>query len=105
MTEPEAGVIDRWRRFVAVVRNELLPAHGGRLVKSLGDGLLLEFASVTPAVAAARQMQQRVADFNRGCSADTVMQLRIGAHAADVVVDDSTSTAPAATTRGADRAR
>ena len=41
MQEDEAGFIDRWRRFVHEVRTEVLPKHGGRMVKSLGDGMLL----------------------------------------------------------------
>ena len=39
MQEDESGFIDRWRRFVHEVRTEVLPVHGGRMVKSLGDGM------------------------------------------------------------------
>ena len=39
--------------FVGEVRSELLPAHGGRLVKSLGDGMLLEFGDAPSALAGA----------------------------------------------------
>jgi adenylate cyclase len=53
MQEDEAGFIERWRRFVHVVRTEVLPKHGGRLVKSLGDGMLLTFETVRAAAAAA----------------------------------------------------
>ena len=55
MQEDESGFIDRWRRFVNQVRTEVLPAHGGRLVKSLGDGMLLEFASVQIGRASCRE--------------------------------------------------
>ena len=37
MQEHEDDVIDRWRRFVAEVRDEVLPKYGGHMVKSLGD--------------------------------------------------------------------
>jgi adenylate cyclase len=88
MQANETDVIDRWRRFVSEVRTQVLPAHGGRLVKSLGDGLLLEFASVPPAVAAALEVQRRVVPFNAGREQSALMALRIGIHIADVVFDD-----------------
>lgn len=85
MQEDEAGFIDRWRRFVHQVRTEVLPKHGGRLVKSLGDGMLLEFPAVPSAVSAALEMQQRA----RSISSDggLALELRCGIHQADVAVD------------------
>ena len=87
MQEDESGFIDRWRRFVNEVRTEVLPAHGGRMVKSLGDGMLLEFAGVPPAVAAALEIQRRVSRYNAREDAATALWLRIGMHIADVVID------------------
>ena len=88
MQANEADVIDRWRRFVREVRTEVLPAHGGRLVKSLGDGLLLEFESVPPAVAASLEIQRRIAPYNLEREPCATIAMRIGIHIADVVVDD-----------------
>ena len=88
MQANEADVIDRWRRFVNEVRTQVLPKHGGRLVKSLGDGLLLEFENVTEAVACAFEIQEHIAPFNAGRAQVAAMYLRIGVHVADVVVDD-----------------
>jgi adenylate cyclase len=88
MQEDESGFIDRWRRFVNQVRTEVLPAHGGRLVKSLGDGMLLEFAGVPQAVTAALALQERIAQRNAGTDSAGSFWLRIGIHLADVVVDD-----------------
>ena len=88
MQAHEADVIDRWRRFVNEVRGEVLITHGGRLVKSLGDGMLLEFANVPSAVAAALDMQQRIVPYNEAREATAAILLRIGLHTADVVVDD-----------------
>lgn len=79
MEQNEAGFIDRWRRFVHDVRTEVLPKHGGRMVKSLGDGMLAEFEGVGSAVAAALRMIEM-------CGAGN-MQLRVGIHAADIVID------------------
>lgn len=87
MQAHEADVIHRWRRFVNEVRTQVLPEHGGRLVKSLGDGLMLEFQTVPPAIAAALDMQRRIVPYNAGCDASAAMNLRIGAHVAEVVVD------------------
>jgi adenylate cyclase len=83
----ELDVIDRWRRFVKEVVLEVLPVHAGRLVKSLGDGLMLEFAEVLPAVHASLDMHKRIAAYNAGHASDDALQLRIGAHVADIVVD------------------
>jgi adenylate cyclase len=88
MQAHEADVIDRWRRFVNEVRTQVLPAQGGRLVKSLGDGLLLEFDQVPPAVAAAMAMQRSMRMLNAGRDASAAMRLRIGVHLADVVIDE-----------------
>lgn len=87
MQEHEADVIDRWRRFVNEVRTQVLPAHGGRLVKSLGDGMLLEFGNVPDAVAAALQMQRRIEPYNAKAEA-AAMCLRVGLHVAEVVSDE-----------------
>lgn len=87
MQEDESGFIDRWRRFVNQVRTEVLPAHGGRMVKSLGDGMLLEFASVPPAVAAALEIL-RCAELNNARGPlGKATNLRIGAHIDDVAID------------------
>ena len=88
MQEDESGFIDRWRHFVNQVRTEVLPAHGGRMVKSLGDGMLLEFAGVPQAVAAALALQHHVAVCDAGAADALALQLRIGIHVADVVVDE-----------------
>jgi class 3 adenylate cyclase/tetratricopeptide (TPR) repeat protein len=88
MQADEAGVIDRWRRFVNLVRTQLLPAHGGRMVKSLGDGLLLEFATVPPATRAAIDVQAAIEQQNRGRPDAECMKLRIGVHLAEVSSDE-----------------
>lgn len=87
MLADERGHIERWRRFVTEVLQEVLPAGAGRLVKSLGDGMLLEFASVRHAVVAALEMQRRVQAYHPADASQPTMCLRIGAHVDDVVVD------------------
>jgi class 3 adenylate cyclase/TolB-like protein len=88
MQEDEAGFIDRWRRFVHAVRTEVLPKHGGRLVKSLGDGMLLEFESVPQAVNAALFMQRLSHDDRVATSKGIGLELRMGIHEAEVMADE-----------------
>jgi adenylate cyclase len=89
MQQHEADVIDRWRGFVAEVREQVLAPRAGRLVKSLGDGMLLEFDATGPALAAALDLQRRIAAWNRGRDPAAWLCLRAGVHVADVVVDDT----------------
>lgn len=87
MQADETGFIGRWRDFVASVRADFLIQYDGRLVKSLGDGLLLEFADESRALAVARAMQRRATALNAGRSPDEQLELRAGLHTAEVVVD------------------
>ena len=88
MQAHEADVIDRWLRFVNEVQTQVLPARGGRIVKSLGDGLLLEFELVPSAAAAALDLQRRITPYNANRAADAAIMLRAGVHVAEVVTDE-----------------
>ena len=83
----EADVIARWRLLLAQIRSEVLPICSGRMVKSLGDGMLLEFDAVLNAVEAAFAIQRRIPTFNVDRIEAAAIRLRIGVHVADVVVD------------------
>ncbi len=88
MQANEADVIDRWRRFVNEVRTELLPAQGGRMVKSLGDGMLLEFETVLAAVNTALESNRRIHAYNIGRAPEAALHLRMGVHETEMVVDE-----------------
>ena len=88
MQANEADFISRWRGFVADVRAELLPNCGGRMVKSLGDGLLLEFSDGSHALAFARALVRRIEPLNLGRAPDERIELRLGLHMGAVVMDD-----------------
>jgi adenylate cyclase len=89
MLGDEASVIARWRRFSEQVRHQLLPSGcGGRVVKSLGDGLLMDFTDARSAAGVALQLHEQIECVNEGCSAATRMALRVGANFAPLVVDD-----------------
>ncbi len=61
--------------------------HHGRIVKLMGDGMLVEFASVVDAVHAAVETQKALTDHNADAPADKRMELRIGINLGDVVID------------------
>ena len=83
----EAGFVRRWRLFLHEVSHSVLADSQGRLVKSLGDGLLLQFDTVPQAVDAAQRMLGLWVHGNRGLTADQAVLLRVGIHIADIVVD------------------
>ena len=68
-------------------QTQLLPLHGGRLVKSLGDGLMLEFPDAQSCIKAAFALQE----LSRQCNGDQPpqqhMHLRVGGHLAVFVAD------------------
>jgi len=76
----EPGTLARLRALRADVIEPLLAVHGGRVFKSMGDGLLAEFPSGVQAIECAIAVQQVLAARTDG------LALRIGLHSADVVV-------------------
>ena len=62
--------------------------HKGRIVKTTGDGLLVEFASVVDAVRCAATVQRAMAERNAGVPAEKRIEFRIGIHQGDIVVED-----------------
>ena len=73
------------------IRRELgdpkIAEHRGRIVKTTGDGLLVEFASVVDAVRCALEWQRAMTDRNAGVPADKRIQFRIGINVGDVIID------------------
>jgi class 3 adenylate cyclase len=65
----------------------VLPVNGGRLVKSQGDGLMLEFQSVRPALQAAFAIQHACAEANAGVAPQRQMHLRMGAQVGELIAD------------------
>lgn len=88
MEEDEADAVSRWRNVVEHVETDVLPAHGGRLVKSLGDGMLLEFPRVPPAVNAAFAIQHVCNGVNVGIRPERHMLLRMGIQVSELIADE-----------------
>ena len=84
----EEGTLSRIRSLRAQVIDPAIAAHRGRLVKTTGDGLLVEFASVIDALRCADHIQQQMADRSVGIPAAERIEYRIGIHRGDVVVEN-----------------
>src|SRR5215468_319640 len=65
----------------------LIAQHGGRVVKTTGDGVLIEFGSVVGAVECALALQRLATERNAGTPAERRMDWRIGIHLGDVLVE------------------
>src|SRR6201984_1922879 len=77
-------------RFTALLKDAIEPAiaeHGGRIVKSTGDGFLAEFPSAVEAVRAAMQFQARIKVVTIGDLEDKRIALRAGINVGDVIVE------------------
>src|SRR5882762_10161458 len=74
------------------IRRELgdpkIAEHRGRIVKTTGDGLLVEFQSVVDAVRCAVEVQRAMADRNAGAPAEKRIEFRFGIHQGDIIVED-----------------
>src|SRR4029077_513508 len=69
------------------VTDALVEKHGGRLVKTTADGVLLEFPSVVDAVECAAAVQAVMAERNQGVPEDRRMLLRIGINLGDILIE------------------
>jgi TolB-like protein/class 3 adenylate cyclase len=83
----EAGTAQALREHRAAA-DPLIAQHGGRIVKTTGDGVLIEFSSVVGAVQCAIGLQKLAAERNTGLPDESRMEWRIGIHLGDVLVED-----------------
>jgi len=84
----EEGTLGRLRMLRAEVIDPQIAGHRGRIVKTTGDGLLVEFASVVDALRCAVEIQAALADNNAPLPPDRRIEFRIGIHQGDIVVED-----------------
>jgi TolB-like protein/class 3 adenylate cyclase len=82
----EAGTAHALREYRAAA-DPLIAQHGGRIVKTTGDGVLIEFGSVVAAVQCAVGLQKLAAERNAATDAERRMEWRIGIHLGDVLVE------------------
>ena len=84
----EAGTLERLKVLRRELFNPKIAEHRGRLVKTIGDGLLLEFGSVVDALRCAVEVQRGMAERNAGVPPNNRIEFRIGINVGDVVVED-----------------
>jgi TolB-like protein/Flp pilus assembly protein TadD len=85
MEQDEAGTIAAWRARRAEVLEPVIQAHGGRIVKLMGDGVLVEFGSAVNAVQGAIVLQKRMVEANESVDEAKRIVLRIGINLGDVI--------------------
>jgi adenylate cyclase len=83
----EEGTIAALKALRVEIVDPKLAEHNGRIVKLMGDGMLVEFPSVVDAVRAAMEIQQVMAEHNTGVVEDARIAFRVGVNLGDVVID------------------
>jgi class 3 adenylate cyclase len=86
MDADEAGTARALREHLAAF-DRIVASHGGRVVKTTGDGVLLEFPSIVAAVECALAIQKVMVTRNADVPSDRQMWFRVGVNLGDVLVD------------------
>ena len=86
MEADEVGTVQALREHRAAA-DPMIAQHDGRIVKTTGDGLLIEFGSVVGAVECALALQRLAAERNAETPAERRMEWRIGIHIGDVLIE------------------
>jgi TolB-like protein/class 3 adenylate cyclase len=84
----EEGTLGRLKALRAEIIDPRIACHKGRIVKTTGDGLLVEFASVVDALRCAADVQRVLAESNAAIASDRRIEFRIGINVGDIVVED-----------------
>jgi adenylate cyclase len=84
----EEGTLELLKALRAEVIDPKIAEHRGRLVKTTGDGLLVEFASVVDALRCAVEVQREMAGRSTPVPLDNRIEFRIGINVGDIVVED-----------------
>src|SRR5438094_1165942 len=87
MGADEEGTLERLKALRHELIDPTIAEHKGRIVKTTGDGMLVEFASVVDAVRCAVAVQQAMPERNTGVAAESRIELRIGINLGDVIVE------------------
>ncbi len=88
MQRDELAAAQRIRALLIGAAQDIIPAHQGRLLQRLGDGLLVTFTDARCAAACAAALHERAGRMAAGVAPADRILLRIGIHAADVLTDD-----------------
>jgi len=89
MGADEEGTLARLKAVRKALVDPTLAAHRGRIVKTTGDGMLVEFASAVDAVRCAVEVQRSMAEQNAALPEDQRIEFRVGIHVGDIIFDDN----------------
>ena len=89
MGADEEGTLARLKAVRKALVDPTIASHRGRIVKTTGDGMLVEFASAVDAVRGAVEVQRGMAEQNASVPQDQRIELRIGIHVGDIIFDDN----------------
>jgi TolB-like protein/Flp pilus assembly protein TadD len=87
MGADEEGTHERLKAHRRELVDPKISEHSGRIVKTTGDGMLVEFASVVDAVRCAAELQRAMIDREAGVSEDRRIRFRVGINLGDVIVE------------------
>src|ERR1700690_4654337 len=88
MGADEEGTLARLKALRKTLVDPTIAKHRGRIVKTTGDGMLVEFASAVDAVRSAVEVQSRLAEQNASSSQERRIEFRIGIHVGDIIIDN-----------------
>jgi adenylate cyclase len=89
MGRDEEGTLGRLKSVRKTRVDPAIAAHRGRIVKTTGDGMLVEFASAVDAARCAVELQRGMAEENAEVPQDVRIEFRIGIHVGDIIIDDN----------------
>src|SRR4051794_13103992 len=84
----EEGTLARLKAVRTTLVDPTIAAHRGRIVKTTGDGILVEFASAVDAARSAVAVQRQMATQNAGVQEARRIEFRVGIHVGDIIIDD-----------------
>src|SRR5215469_13267190 len=87
MGSDEVGTLSSLKAHRRELTDPVIAAHRGRIVKTTGDGALIEFASVVDAVACAVAVQRGMVSRNAGVPEEKRIVFRIGINVGDIIID------------------
>ena len=85
----EEGTLARLKAVRKDLVDPTIAKHRGRIVKTTGDGMLVEFASAVDAVNCAMAVQDQMAERNAAVPQGQRIEFRIGIHVGDIIIDDN----------------
>jgi adenylate cyclase len=89
MGRDEERTLANLKSFRKALVDPAIAAHRGRIVKTTGDGMLVEFASAVDAARCAVEVQRGMARQNADVRQDLRIEFRIGIHVGDIIIDDN----------------